>query len=67
MGGFIYVDVDKDMGTMYMESVLILMDDGRWKQHRYQSNTNCHENRYLHYSWIFSEDCINIIIKNNVD
>ena len=31
MGGFIYVDVDKDMGTMYMESVLILMDDGRWK------------------------------------
>ena len=31
MGGFIYVDVDKDMGTMYMESVLILMADGRWK------------------------------------
>ena len=31
MGKFIYVDVDKDMGTMYMESVLILMDDGRWK------------------------------------
>jgi hypothetical protein len=55
------------MGTMYMAAVLILMEDGRWKQHRYQSNTNCHENRYLHYSWIFSEDCINIIIKNNVD
>ena len=31
MGKFIYVDVDKDMGTMYMESVLILMADGRWK------------------------------------
>ena len=30
MGKFIYVDVDKDMGTMYMESVLILMADGRW-------------------------------------
>jgi hypothetical protein len=28
MGGFIYVDVDKDMGTMYMAAVLILMDDG---------------------------------------
>lgn len=28
MGGFIYVDVDKDMGTMYMAAVLILMEDG---------------------------------------
>ena len=28
MGGFIYVDVDKDMGMMYMVAVLILMDDG---------------------------------------
>ena len=27
MGGFIYVDVDKDMGMMYMVAVLILMDD----------------------------------------
>ena len=28
MGKFIYVDVDKDMRTMYMAAVLILMDDG---------------------------------------
>ena len=28
MGKFIYVDVDKDMGTMYMAAVLILMEDG---------------------------------------
>ena len=65
MGQFIYVEVDKDMGTMYMGISINI--DGWWNQHRYQSNTNCHENHYLHYSWIFSEDCNNIIIKNNVD
>jgi hypothetical protein len=55
----------KIWGTMYIGNCINI--DGRWKQYRYQLNTNCRNNHYLQHSWIFSEDCDNIIIKNNVD
>ena len=36
-------------GKMYIGSSINIA--GRWKQHRYQLNTNRHENHYLQHSW----------------
>jgi group I intron endonuclease len=36
-------------GKMYIGSSINI--EGRWKQHRYQLNTNRHENHYLQHSW----------------